>query len=91
MGSKEYLTRNLFGGEPPQRGEEGYLEPDFHFNEQGEIVDAKGNVHDEEYGLVKEAPSEGLKMARRQHPIWTDQDLAPLARIYNKQLRARGK
>lgn len=84
--SSEYLTRNLFGGEPPERGEEGYLEPGFHFDSDGNIVDETGNVYDEKYNLVKEAPSEGLQMARREHPGRSDQELASLAKIYQRQI-----
>lgn len=91
---KDYLTKNLpFNGdeEPPKPGMKGYLEPGFSFNERGEIVDGEGNVYDEAYNLVRAAPSEGLKIARRQHPDWSDRELAPLAKIYNRQLESKKK
>lgn len=88
---REYLNRNLFGGEPPERGEEGYLDPGFHFDADGNIVDESGGIYDGEYNLVREAPSEGLKMAREQHPGRSDQELAPLAKIYTEQLKSKDK
>ncbi|MEK7195415.1 MAG: hypothetical protein AAB655_01840 [Patescibacteria group bacterium] len=62
--NKDFLTKNLF--KEPERGESGYLEPGYHRNERGEIEDDKGNVYDENYDLIREAPSEGLLKARKQ-------------------------
>ena len=50
----------------PKPGEKGYLHPEFYRNERGEILDAEGNIYDENLNLVKEAPSEGLLLARKQ-------------------------
>lgn len=75
----------------PQPGEKGYLMEGYHLNAAGEIEDKQGNVYDEAYRLKREAPSDGLKMARRQHPDWDDDQLAPLARIYNQQFGNRSK
>lgn len=87
----ERFEPDLFTKEKPERGERGYLEPGFHFNSEGEIEDEKGNVYDEHYGLIREAPSEGLKMAKERHPDWTDEELAPLARIFNAQIEVKKK
>ncbi len=86
---KGHFEKDLFGDKPLQRGEQGYLEPGFYFNDKGEIVDDAGNVYDKGYNLIKEQPSEGLEMARKQHPDWSDDELAPLARIYQKQLKPK--
>ena len=87
--AKDRLTGELFGGEAPQPGEKGCLEPGFSFNKDGEIIDGDGNVYDGAYNLIRAAPSEGLKMARRQHPDWSDADLHSLAKTYNSQLKSK--
>ena len=57
-----------------------------------EVQDAAGNVYDPKtLELIKEAPSEGLLIARRQHPDWSDRELSGLARIYNIQLKKKAK
>lgn len=83
--SRDNLTRELF---PPE------LEPGFSLDEKGNIVDNKGNIYDQDYNLIKEAPrppSEGLLRARELHPDWTDKELAPLARIYDRQIEGAKK
>jgi len=65
------------------------LEKGYHFNNEGKIEDKNGNIFDEAYNLVKEAPSEGLLLARKQHPDKTDQQLSSLAKIYNNQINAK--
>lgn len=75
--SRDYLTPSLFE-----------LDPAYHFNEHGEIVDKVGNIYDQDYNLIKVAPSPGLLKARKQHPEWTDEELAPLAKIYNGIIKA---
>ncbi len=52
----------------PKPGEKGYLDPRFHWNEKNEIVDAAGNVYDENYNLIREAPTKELKQIRKQYP-----------------------
>ena len=56
---------------------------------EGTETDAEGNVYDKDGNLAKEAPSPGLLMARKQHPGWSDRELAPLAKIYNNQLESK--
>ena len=57
----------------PIPGEKGYLEPEFHRDEQGRIVDDAGSVYDEYYRLrEKAAPPEleaeiaRLKITRKE-------------------------
>jgi hypothetical protein len=78
----------LFTPENPKPGDPGYIEPGFKLRKDGYLEDEKGNIYDANYNLIKEAPSPGLILARKQHPDWSDEELAPLAIIYNKQLRA---
>jgi len=83
---KDFSSGYLFEEAKPKKGEKGYLEPGFHFNDKGEIVDDSGNVYDGGYNIIREAPSEGLLKARRQHPDWSDRGLSELARIYQREI-----
>lgn len=70
MKEKDFASGHLFEGTKPEPGERGYLPPGWHFNSKNEIVDDKGNIRKEtDAGLVivKEAPSEGLKIALKAH------------------------
>jgi hypothetical protein len=90
---KDYLTKDLFGKESPKKGEKGYLEPGFHFDKDGNIVDDKGNIYDEGYNLIKEAPSEewkkAMEMARHSDPNRSDDDLKPSAEYYYHRIMTR--
>jgi hypothetical protein len=85
MGRKNIDTRTL----PLDPNNDPRLEQGYHFNAQGQIVDGKDNIYDQAYNLIKEAPSQGLLMARKQHPEMADQQLASLAAIYQRQLNAK--
>lgn len=81
-------NRDIFSG---QLFEKEGQEPSF-IQKGGELHDAAGNIYDPvTLELVKEAPSAGLLMARRQHPDWSDRELSGLARIYNIQLNKKAK
>ena len=84
---KDKFTGFLFESSLPQKE----LAPGFHYNERGEIVDKKENVYDKNGILIKEAPSEGLLEARRRYPNLTDNQLAPLATILQRQFEKRKK
>lgn len=90
----DYLTKNLFGEEPPKPGEKGYLRLGFRFDKDGNILDEKGNIYDEEYNLIKEAPSEewkeAIELAKKSAKSYYDEkDLVPLAQFYYKRIMAR--
>jgi len=90
---ERYFKKSLFQPDNPKPGEEGYLRPGFIRNEKGEVIEeATGNIVDEMSGeVIKEKPSEGLLMAREQHPDWKDNELMELARIYQADIdKARG-
>jgi hypothetical protein len=86
---------HLFTPENPKHGDPGYIEPGFELIEDGPfkgyIKDQYGNIYDVNYNLIKETPSPGLILARKMHPDWTDEELAPLAKILNQQLKAKSK
>ena len=72
----DFFTGNLFG--EPEPGEQGYLEPGFRWEKQNGnnvLVDAEGNIYDENRVLLKEAPSPALLLARKRHPGLDDADL----------------
>lgn len=77
MKGKDYFSGRLFEG-PSEKEEE-------------RIVDEEGNIYDEKLNLIKEAPSEGLLLARKTHPDWSDQELAPLAAFFQKQIEVKRK
>ena len=82
---------HLFTPENPKPGDPGYIEPGFKLREDGYLEDKEGNIYDANYNLIKEAPSLGLILARKMHPDWTDEELAPLAKILNQQLKAKSR
>jgi hypothetical protein len=82
---------HLFTPENPKPGDPGYIDPEFKLREDGYLEDKEGNIYDANYNLIKEAPSPGLILARKIHPDWTDEELAPLAKILNQQLKAKSK
>jgi len=82
---------HLFAPENPKPGDPGYIDPEFKLREDGYLEDKEGNIYDANYNLIKEAPSPGLILARKQHPDWSDKELAPLASFYNKQIKAKEK
>jgi hypothetical protein len=82
---------HLFTPENPKPGDPGYIEPGFKLREDGYLEDKEGNIYDANYNLIKEAPSPGLILARKMHPDWTDEELAPLAKILNQQLKAKSR
>ena len=86
---------HLFTPENPKPGDPGYIEPGFELIEdgpfEGYLKNKDGNIYDANYNLIKEAPSPGLILARKQHPDWSDEELAPLASFYNKQIKAKEK
>ena len=45
----------------PIPGEKGYLEPEFHRDEKGRIVDEEGNVYNEHYQLIEKAAPSALE------------------------------
>lgn len=53
--------------------------------------DKEGNVYDEKLDLIKESPSKALLKAREIHPDWSDQELAPLAGIIQRQIEKEKK
>jgi len=82
---------HLFAPENPKPGDPGYIDPEFKLREDGYLEDKKGNIYDANYNLIKEAPSPGLILARKQHPDWSDKELAPLASFYDRQIKAEEK
>jgi hypothetical protein len=82
---------HLFAPENPKPGDPGYIGPEFKLREDGYLGDKEGNIYDANYNLIKEVPSPGLILARKQHPDWSDKELAPLASFYNKQIKAKEK
>lgn len=82
----DFLTANLF--EEPQPGERGHLREGFHFEERDAkvvIVDQKGNVYDEQYALLEEAPSEDLVFLRKKYPGLSNEELQPYLRAYRAE------
>ncbi|GEM_PF-3722443 len=94
---KDHLTGNLFGEKPPQKGEEGYLEPGYTpLNKPDEVVDKKGDVRNRFSGqLIREAPSpeyaEALKVVEEHHPEIKDEGVRrDMARdVYLPRIKAR--
>ncbi len=93
---KDYLTKNLLSEEPPKPGHKGYLEPGFHFDDNGNIVDENGNIYYEDYTLKKELPfyeteegKKAMEMAKRLDSRSSDEELRPLALFYYKRIMAQ--
>ena len=91
---KDYLTKDLFGKEPPKKGEKGYLELGFHFDKDGNIVDDKGNIYDEGYNLINKVPSEewkeAMELAKKSATRFYDEkELVPLAEFYYRRIMAK--
>lgn len=82
---------DLFTTENPKPGEKGYLEKGFHFNKKGEVEDEKGNIYNEYYQLMKEAPSEAYLAAKRLHPGFDDDQLRPYVKMFEKQIETAKK
>lgn len=88
-----YFNESLLAPEKLEPGNIGYLEPGFHFNDKGQIVDEKGSIYDEAYNILHEAPSEelkkGLEIARKQgeREKWTDEQVRAAAKFYAYRLR----
>jgi hypothetical protein len=82
---------SLFAPENPKPGDEGYIEKGFKLRDDGYLEDEKGNIYDINFNLIKEAPSPGLLLARKQYPNLSDQQLSSLAAFYNRQLKLKEK
>jgi hypothetical protein len=83
--SKDILTPNLFE-DPKKRDSVDDLTLI-----GNKLVDTNGNIYDPDTRfLIKESPSEGLRLARKRHPDWTDEELSGLAKFYNRQLNHKG-
>jgi hypothetical protein len=71
----------------PQKGEKGYLEPGYKriADRPGFLRDKKGNIYDESYNLVEEAPSEDLQKIieklQKNRPDLQGEHLHDVARI----------
>jgi hypothetical protein len=78
----DIFTSDLFEQQKNKGGPKGLAFKD------GKLTDEKGNVYNPDtMDVVKEAPSEGLKIARQQHPDWSDSELSELAAFYSRQLK----
>jgi hypothetical protein len=77
---KDVFTKELF--------EQG--KPGFHRVADGRVFDDEGNEYDPNtLDLIQEAPSDGLRAARRIHLKWSDAELAELAGILQRQIEAK--
>ena len=83
---------------PPKPGEKGYLEPGFHLDEEGRIVNESGDIYDENYNLlVKQLPQELREEVERtkknplyKHMLDSESALVQIAKI-NLAHRKRAK
>lgn len=82
---------SLFAPKNPKPGEEGYIEKGFKLREDGYLEDKEGNIYDVNLNLIKEKPSPGLLLARKQYPNLSDEELSSLAAFYNRQLKIQDK
>jgi hypothetical protein len=68
--ARDTETMNMFGEQPLQPGEKGYLDPAYHREGKKIIHTGTGNEVDEEYNVIREAKrgQEAEELAAKMHP-----------------------